>query len=240
MRLVGHKGADAIETGNTIASFEAAVEAGVDMIEFDVLWLRDGHPRLPAAERSPLVVAHDWNDAGAREPLTLDAALEAFTRPPLDRVEIDLDLKLAGREEEVVASLREHDLVERAMTSGMEASSVHRLRELAPELRRGWTFPKVTRDWRRKRWARPLVVGGLLTLRRRAPAIAAHGIERLRPAAIWVLHDVVTRRLTDVTAARGVELIAWTVDDAEHMRHLADLGVDGICSNDPRLFAAVA
>src|SRR6476661_3273660 len=124
MLLVGHKGADAIEPGNTIASFEAAVEAGVDMIEFDVLWLRDGHPRLPAGERSPLVVAHDWSDAGAREPLTLDAALEAFTRPPLDRVEIDLDLKLAGREDEVVDALRERDLVRRAMTSTMELSSL--------------------------------------------------------------------------------------------------------------------
>jgi glycerophosphoryl diester phosphodiesterase len=33
-----------------------------------------------------------------------------------------------------------------------------------------------------------------------------------------------------------VELIAWTVDDADRMRELLDMGVDGICSNDPRLF----
>jgi glycerophosphoryl diester phosphodiesterase len=200
------------------------------MIELDVLRAREGR----------LIVAHDHHDALVRKAMDLTEALDLFLEPPLDEVEIDLDLKLAGREEDVIASLREHDLVERAMTSGMEASSVHRIRELAPELRRGWTFPKVTRDWRRKRWARPLVAGGLLTLRRRAPAIAAHGIERLQPAAIWVLQDIVTRRLTEVTAARGVELIAWTVDDAERMRRLADLGVDGICSNDPRLFAAVA
>ena len=34
---VGHKGADAIVPGNTLASFDAALAAGVDMIEFDVL-----------------------------------------------------------------------------------------------------------------------------------------------------------------------------------------------------------
>ena len=37
MRLVGHKGADLIAPGNTLESFKAAVEAGVDTIEFDVV-----------------------------------------------------------------------------------------------------------------------------------------------------------------------------------------------------------
>ena len=66
MRLVGHKGADQIAPGNTPASFAAAVEAGVDTIEIDVLWTRDGHPKAPAAERAPLVIAHDWHDAESR------------------------------------------------------------------------------------------------------------------------------------------------------------------------------
>ena len=37
LRRVGHKGADLIAPGNTFASFDAALAAGVDMIEFDVL-----------------------------------------------------------------------------------------------------------------------------------------------------------------------------------------------------------
>ena len=43
--------------GNTLESFEAALEHGVDMIEFDVLRARDGR----------LVLAHDYEDAGARD-----------------------------------------------------------------------------------------------------------------------------------------------------------------------------
>jgi glycerophosphoryl diester phosphodiesterase len=33
-----------------------------------------------------------------------------------------------------------------------------------------------------------------------------------------------------------VELIAWTVDDEPRMRRLTEMGVDGLVSNDPRLF----
>ena len=132
--------------------------------------------------------------------------------------------------------LRERDLVGRAMTSTMEVSSVHRLRALAPELRRGWTFPKITRDWRKRPAGRAFAAVALAGLRRRAPAIAARGIERLQPYAMWVFHPVITPRLTAVTRSTGVELIAWTVDDLPTMRRLIDLGVDGICSNDPRLF----
>ena len=237
MRVVGHKGADAIRPGNTLESFEAAIEAGVDMIELDVLWTPAGHPKLPEAQRAPLVIAHDWHDAERRSPMTLAEALEAFTKPPLDRVEIDCDLKLQGRERELVAALREHGLVERSMVSTMEMVSLERIAADEPALRRGWTFPKVTRDWTSKRWAAPGLLAALTYLRRRLPAIARKTLPRLGVEAMWVYHPLVSSRLSRVTAGAGVELIAWTVDDLAKMRRLAALGVDGICSNDPRLFA---
>jgi glycerophosphoryl diester phosphodiesterase len=43
--------------------------------------------------------------------------------------------------------------------------------------------------------------------------------------------------LVEAADSAGVELIAWTVDDAARMRALRKLGVNGICTNDPRLFA---
>ena len=84
-----------------------------------MLWLRG---RAPAARSS----GRRWSspttghDAERRTPLTLTEALDAFLEPPLDRVEIDLDIKLPGREEEIVEALRERGLVERAMISTME------------------------------------------------------------------------------------------------------------------------
>ena len=235
MRLVGDKGADLIAPGNTLESFRAAVDAGVDTIEFDVLWLPDSH--LPVEERAPLVVAHDWHDAERRTPLALTEALDAFLEPPLDSVEIDLDLKLPGREEEVVEALRERDLIGRAMVSTMELYSLGRVLELEPALRRGWTYPKVTKDWASKRWARGPMLGALAIMRQRLPGLAAEKLPKMGVEAMWVYHPLISARLARICKLAGVELIAWTVDDLPRMRKLREAGVTGICSNDPRLFA---
>jgi glycerophosphoryl diester phosphodiesterase len=237
LRLVGHKGADLIAPGNTPESFAAAVEAGVDTIEIDVLWTRDGHPRIAAAERSPLLIAHDWQDAERRRPLTLAEGLDVFLEPPLDRVEVDLDIKLPGREEEIVDAIRERDLLERAMISTMELSTLARVRKLEPRLRRGWTYPKVTKDWASKRWARLPMLAVLVAMRRRFPRIAARELPEMGVESLWIYHPIATPRLAEVARSAGVELIAWTVDDLDRMRKLVAAGVTGICSNDPRLFA---
>jgi glycerophosphoryl diester phosphodiesterase len=235
LRLVGHKGADLIAPGNTIESFRAAVEAGVDTIEFDVLWLPDAH--LPLEQRAPLVVAHDWGDAERRTPLRLTEALDAFLDPPLDKVEIDLDVKLPGREEELVEALGERGLVERAMISTMEMHTLRRVLELQPALRRGWTYPKVTKDWNSKRWAKGPVLAALVAMRHRLPGLAAQKLPQFGVEAMWVYHPLITPRLARICDLAKVELIAWTVDDLPRMEKLAAMGVHGICSNDPRLFA---
>jgi glycerophosphoryl diester phosphodiesterase len=248
LRRVGHKGADAIAPGNTIESFHAAIEAGVDMIELDVVRPRgdfaDGSDWRKAAAgpgraSGPLLVAHDWRDAERRRALTLDEVLDAFTRPPLDTVELDCDLKLAGREDELVAALRARGLVERAMVSTMEIPSLLALRELEPALRRGWTYPRITRAWDRKRWARPVVIAWLATMRRRLPAHATRTFPKLGVSAMWIYEPLATARLARACAAARVELIVWTVDDPARIEALREIGVDGVCTNDPRLLARI-
>ncbi|HSW81780.1 MAG TPA: glycerophosphodiester phosphodiesterase [Candidatus Saccharimonas sp.] len=43
MIIIGHRGAAGLAPENTLASFEAALQIGVDWIEFDVRTTRDGH-----------------------------------------------------------------------------------------------------------------------------------------------------------------------------------------------------
>lgn len=250
MKRIGHKGADSIRPGNTLPSFEAAVEAGVEMIELDVLRPKsefgDGADWRRAAAgpvndgAAPLLVAHDWGDAARRDPLLLEEAMDAFTRPPLDRVHIDCDLKIAGRENEIVATLRERGLLERASMSTMEVSSLVALNELDTGIPLGWTLPKVTRDWNSMPWARPLVATGVASLRARLPGIVRRRAPELGVSSIWAYHPVITPRLVDVCHEAGLELVAWTVDELARMRTLAAMGVDAICTNDPRLFAGLS
>jgi glycerophosphoryl diester phosphodiesterase len=225
-RRIGHKGAPAVEMGNTLDSFEAAVEIGVDMVELDVLRDREGR----------LIVAHDPNDALRRQPLDLTEALDAFVDRPLDQVEIDCDLKLPGREAELAGALEGRGLVDRAMVSTMEVESLRKLRQIEPDLRLGWTYPRTKRDWTQYGWASPAVRAGLSAIGRRFPGILAKRGPELGIDAVWAYHAIVSPRLVETAREIGVELIAWTVDDLARMRELIAIGVDGICSNDPRLF----
>jgi glycerophosphoryl diester phosphodiesterase len=228
-RRVGHKGANAIVEGNTPESFDAAVENGVDMIELDVLREQEGR----------LIVAHDFDDALSRRPMDLTEALDLFLEPPLDKVEIDCDLKLSGREAELAGALSGRGLVPRAMVSTQEVESLRKLRQLEPDLRLGWTYPKTKRDWTQYGWAAPALKAGLATLRRRYPGILTKKGPELDVNAVWVYHPIITPKAVEAARQIGVELIAWTVDDVTRMRELLEMGVDGICSNDPRLFEVV-
>jgi glycerophosphoryl diester phosphodiesterase len=225
-RRIGHKGADAIIAGNTPESFDAAVEHGVDMIELDVLREQEGR----------LIVAHDFDDAMRRQPMDLTEALDLFLESPLDKVEIDCDLKLPGSEAELVGALEGRGLLERAMVSTQEIESLRKLRHLEPDLRLGWTYPKTKRDWTQYGWAQPVLRAGISALRRRYPSILAKQAPELQVDAVWVYHPIITPKAVEVAHEIGLELMAWTVDDAERIRELIGMGVDGICSNDPRLF----
>jgi len=226
MKRVGHKGADLVAPGNTVASFEAALDHDVDMIEFDVLRLRDGG----------LVLAHDYEDAEKREPLTLDEGLDHFAGDAYADVELDVDMKLPGYEREVVQGLLERGLVDRALISSHYLESLDEVGRLSPQLRRGLSVPKVRRDYTKTPLAIP-AYGVARYMRARLPGKVRPLLREGRIQAVMAHWLLVSRRLVDVVHAEGGEVYVWTVDDAGRIERLRELGVHAVITNDPRLFS---
>lgn len=223
---VGHKGADHVAPGNTAESFEAALELGVDMIEFDVMPLHDG----------TLVLAHDPDDATCRTPLTLEEGLDHFAIDAYNGIELDVDLKIPGYEREVVDGLRERGLLERTLISSTYPESLELVRELDLGVRRGWSVPRARKDYTDSRLLKLPAYGVVLWWRSGLPAKAARAIERGDCEAMMVHRLLISRELVRRVHCAGGQLYVWTVDDAGAIARLEHLGVDGVITNDPRLF----
>ena len=235
LRRVGHKGADLIAPGNTTASFDAALAAGVHMIEFDVL--PEVHEDPAAGE---LWLAHDYVAARKCEPRppTLDEGLAHLAGETFADVERDVDLKLPGYEARVVGALREHGLLERSLISSQYLSSLEQVRRIDPAVRLGWSVPKLKRDPFRSR-ASLLPAYALLQLYRRVlPRQAASAIRHHVADALMVQWRLVTPGLIRAVQGAGGQVYVWTVDEAALIERFTRLGVDGIITNDPRLFPA--
>ena len=221
MKWVAHKAID------SDAAFDAAVAAGVDMLEFDVIpERRDGGGEL--------FLAHDYEDLAKRREtvLTLDEGLERLCASGL---ELDVDLKLPGYEERVIAALREHDAVDRSLVSTMEESSLRTVREVAPDVRLGWSVPRVKKDPFRSPFTMVPAYGMVQVLRRTMPRQVGRALREGRIDAVMANHRLVTRALVRAVERGGGELYVWTVDDPVRVDALRRLGVRAIITNEPGL-----
>ena len=209
---IGHGGASALAPANTLASFDAAREIGVDMVEFDV-----------RAGRGGLVLAHTIIDARRSGNLRLGEALAYLSRPRFREIGLNVDLKHLGCEATLLESLRHHGLLDRTLISCQVAAVVDRVRELEPRARVGISVGgRVARMSRRWRDWRLHVLAGLA--------------ER-RWDALMAQHRLVDERLLEDVSDRGARLYAWTVNQRPVIERLRFLGVHGIATADPRLFA---
>jgi glycerophosphoryl diester phosphodiesterase len=232
LRRVGHKGADLIEPGNTLASFDAALAHGVDMIELDVLPERHGGAGRPGR----LILAHDYEDAARREPASLVDGLAHLASPPFESLEFIVDLKAPGYELRVLEALQEAGLEERSIVSSQFKDSMIRIRAADPNVRLGWSVPRARRDYTRSPFLKGPAYAALRLMRIALPRGASAALRSHLCDAIVAHWRLITPRLVAAVAQAGGELYAWTVDDSSRIRALDALGVTGVISNDPRLF----
>jgi glycerophosphoryl diester phosphodiesterase len=218
--VIGHRGAAAVAPENTLASLEAAVTAGADVVEFDIApGLRLGHSlhELPCEE------------------LSLDDALAFLAAHGTG---VHLDVKLPGYESDVIDAIRSHGLEDRALASTTFAASSRRLTRLAPGLPVAIGYPRDRYGVSSIQWPEPLTRAGAAALRQAMP-LRIPVLLRWTRANALSLHQTLCSRAAVATAHRfGAPVLAWTANDASTVRRLAAAGVDGIVSDDPQMAVA--
>jgi glycerophosphoryl diester phosphodiesterase len=217
---IGHRGAAALAPENTLASIEAAIEYELDLVEIDVV-----------AHANTLRLAHSSAEVRDDSP-TLDEALALVARTDAGVI---LDLKSRGIERLAVETLREHDLLDRAVVASFHPASLRAVKEVEPALTTGFSYPFDRARISERAAFEPLIRVGLSGLRRALPARLAGMLDRAQADALVVHHALVSRTLVERCHGRDAAVLAWTIEDDAALAHVLAAGVDGVIANDPRL-----
>jgi glycerophosphoryl diester phosphodiesterase len=245
---IGHRGAADVAPENTLRAFRAAVAAGADLVEFDVLQLDSG--QLVVAHSDDL---HEVSHGAARgtvtnqtlqalrevapELPTLDEALQFFV-DEAPETGVHVDLKARGAGEEVIAALRRFGLVERTLLSSFHVGTLRRVAVHAPDLRIGVSFPRDRLRVSRRRGSTPVIRVGLSGLRPIAPAFAYALLARSGASALVLHHAIVGSRVVRAAEARGIPVVAWTVERRRDYERLDGVGVHAVVVNNPAMFVS--
>jgi glycerophosphoryl diester phosphodiesterase len=215
--VIAHRGASKAFPENTVAAFRGALEMGADMVELDVRRTADGRLAVHHDARLPdgrAICELAWSDLPSEVP-DLDEAIDAC-----GSMAVNVEVKSSARDPdfdpertvatEVANVVARRDLYDRILVSSFDVGSIGRVREVDPGVATAW----------------------LTMLVPDAAAVVASLVEAGH-RALHPYDPIVDRALVDACHAAGVEVNVWTVDEPERMRALAEMGVDGICTNEP-------
>jgi glycerophosphoryl diester phosphodiesterase len=248
--VFAHRGLGPTRSGNpfpenSLAAFRAAFDQGTDALEMDSELTEDGQLVLMhddtldrTSECSGCVSAlsfetirHcrllDGNDQPTNEvPPTLD---EVFALQPTDAL-VNVELKVFGNEcrtpghgpidlaTAMVATLRRLGVEQRTIVQSFDAEALASVKAQAPDIYTAF------------------LVSGLLP-RHVTMALEIHA-DAIQPGGPFPFLNLSPELLQSAMAA-GLQVIPWTVDDAESVNDLLDAGVNGIITDDPALVKQV-
>lgn len=220
-----HRGGAADGLENTVFQFRRAVEMGYRYIETDVHATADG--KLVAFHDETLDRVTDgagriadlfWSDVSharvaGKEPVPLfEELLETFPE-----VRWNVDIKAEPALRPLLDLLERTDSWNRVLVGSFSEKRVVRAQHLAgPRLATSFGTRGVL-NLRLRSWGAPLPV--------RRSAVAAQVPEEQSGV------PVVDRSFVRAAHARGVQVHVWTINEADRMHRLLDLGVDGIMTD---------
>jgi glycerophosphoryl diester phosphodiesterase len=216
MRIYAHRGASATEPENTLRAFQRALDLGVEGIELDV---------QATADRVPVILhdrdlARTTNGTGNVDEITFDD-LQTFDAghgehvPTFhevlvlvgDRVHLDIEVKQAGIEREILAVLARCSDV-RYSISSFDWRVLETLRSLSPEIDL-WPLTVVVSD---------AVIATASTIGATAVALYAQSYNEESATRLRVA---------------GLDAMIWTVNDVSTAQHLQQLGAAALCTDVP-------
>ncbi|WP_338748150.1 glycerophosphodiester phosphodiesterase [Janibacter alittae] len=230
---LAHRGGSTYEPNigreNTVAAFREAVGMGYRYLETDVHATADG--RLVAFHDEVLDRVTDGHGAIAELPWSevstaringadavplMDELFEAFPQ-----ARFNIDIKAPAAVAPLAEAIRRHDALDRVCIGSFSDSRLRAARKaLGPRLATS-AGPTDVATMR----LLPSALSRLL--RSPAQALQIPVTHRIGP----VTPTIVTRRLVAAAHRLGKHVHVWTIDDADEMHRLLDLGVDGIVSD---------
>lgn len=215
-----------------MAAFAAAIDLGYRYVETDVHATRDGvlvafHDEgLQRLGGRPESIADlSWRDletvrvGGGHAIPRFEELLETW--PDL---RIAVDPKHDGATAPLIGAIQRADAIDRICVGSFSGRRLSTARDLGgPRLCTGLS---------------PKEVGQLQAASAGLPIrVKAGACAQVPPTARGV--PLVYKRFVDAAHARGLAVHVWTIDEADEMRRLLDLGVDGIMTDRPTVLRDV-
>lgn len=230
-----HRGGTSSAPENTLPAFEHAAALGYRYLETDVHLTLDGvlvafHDadlrRTCGVDRT--IAATTWAElrelrVDGREPIPLMSAL--FARFP--DVRFNIDCKSDAAAPALVQLIRELDAIDRVCIGSFSHARLTKLRALlGPGLLTCMSPQEV---------ALLRLTGRILGPAQRVAQVPTRAGRESGP---WNV-PVVTRHFVNSAHRHGSQVHVWTIDDADEMHRLLDLGVDGIMTDRPEILRSV-
>ena len=217
--VIAHRGASAYEFENSLAAFRAAQPRGADAVELDIHATKDGM----------LFVHHDETINHTHITRSTAKQIGALHLPNGDPIPT-LDDALAA----IPAALQV--FVEVKSLPPQFDGVLYATLDKGPKGR----FAVHSFDHRivsRIGFARPKLPRGILIAH--YPIRPLEGLEDTGAQTLWEDQGLIDAGLVDAIHTADCRLFAWTVNEAEDIKRLVDLGVDGICTNFPDVARAI-
>jgi len=236
--VIAHRGNSGEAPENTRVAFEQAIELGVDFIEFDVNSTCDAVPVVfhgpelrKIAQREGKI--HDITFDEARQ-LDIGAwkgrqyvgermmTLAEVLALAKGKAQLAVDVKAVALIPSIVHHIQEADMVDAVMICGCDVLAAQQVRSLDSRFVTGLNMDDEMYDLAKQADTAPF--------NRAYVQQATH--HQLSP--LNVNYRYITPALVRHAHLRALPMWAWTVDDAEDMRRLIQMGVDAIYTNYPK------